>query len=914
MSASDGPTLTRNGSSRRFGHHNNELQLHLLVGLALLVGLLLPSIFAPFVLSGVMLPSLPSKIIFTVEGALVLGFAGGSVVGTIASQELAVAQSAAACSPPPASSTPPSGSTPLSMHSLDGWRAARGDGGVLAACLRRSSRIAPPSHNPAVHLLHYVAATIALVATAPRRRRSRGDAERNGGVDWLLPPRGGGWAAAAAFAVVDATEYAWWFLGLSWPLIRLGMATAALGTIASQYALTDREHHVVASPLALALLLRAVTISTIELIPVAPIIGLRAWANLLCGRAALDSLHANGVAGLLLRPLAFFRSASLRRACARALTYEAWQGARRDLDEHEGGAAWQRCHVSPFYDVRLVTTALETLRRVEAAAVASGDPSQLAELVVTLCNRSLASLDDPNNFRFPGIGAPAAVVALLQAMEAAIERICGTEWHGGGGGRGFGAAQKRAFVAAALHAHGRTALCLSGGGALALYHLGAVDELLRRGLLPEVISGTSGGAIIAGLLACRTDDELSTFIRGGELERVVATYPFFDDPLTSLRRLLSEGYAVEKTRFMAALHPLCGDLSFEEAFQRTGRLVSLSTSTVSLGSTLLLNHVVTPSVLVRSAIQASCALPGVMGPSTLLAKDASGNIVPFESGGLVFRDGSFQDDIPLKPLTQQFHCSRFVVSQANPHVVPFLDDPVAPCSPLYRLQRFLTNHVRSRLLRYAQASRLPSEVASIVNQNYCGGEKDVTCFPGLRFGDMTFRIFTMPSVSHLHVTMARGRQMVFPHLRRVAHLRQLESALERAADALAADAADRGARRTTSTGGTPIDRAPPPAWRHRLGVATTGGGKPPTTGAASPPRAMLPPLEPPGPAPQPRARPSPRRRRRRVTPSRAIGGNSCGEAPTRARRRWWRARRSPPRRRPPPGASQYRIQTYFILV
>ena len=89
-----------------------------------------------------------------------------------------------------------------------------------------------------------------------------------------------------------------------------------------------------------------------------------------------------------------------------------------------------------------MTTALETLRRVEAAAVASGDPSQLAELVVTLCNRSLASLDDPNNFRFPGIGAPAAVVALLQAMEAAIERICGTEWHGGGGGRGFGAAQK----------------------------------------------------------------------------------------------------------------------------------------------------------------------------------------------------------------------------------------------------------------------------------------------------------------------------------------------------------------------------------------------------------------------------------------------------------------------------------------
>ena len=30
MSASDGPTLTRNCSSRRFGHHNNELQLSLI--------------------------------------------------------------------------------------------------------------------------------------------------------------------------------------------------------------------------------------------------------------------------------------------------------------------------------------------------------------------------------------------------------------------------------------------------------------------------------------------------------------------------------------------------------------------------------------------------------------------------------------------------------------------------------------------------------------------------------------------------------------------------------------------------------------------------------------------------------------------------------------------------------------------
>ena len=36
------------------------------------------------------------------------------------------------------------------------------------------------------------------------------------------------------------------------------------------------------------------------------------------------------------------------------------------------------------------------------------------------------------------------------------------------------------------------------------------------------------------------------------------------------------------------MKPLCGDLTFAEAYARTGQLVNLSTSTPSLGSTRLL--------------------------------------------------------------------------------------------------------------------------------------------------------------------------------------------------------------------------------------------------------------------------------------------------------------------------------------
>ena len=97
----------------------------------------------------------------------------------------------------------------------------------------------------------------------------------------------------------------------------------------------------------------------------------------------------------------------------------------------------------------------------------------------------------------------------------------------------------------------------------------------------------------------------------------------------------------------------------------TGRLVNLSTSTPSLGSTLLLNHIITPSVLVRSAVQCSCAVPGVMRAGALLAKSADGAIVPFESAGVMFRDGSMQNDIPLRELASQFHATHFVVSQSQ---------------------------------------------------------------------------------------------------------------------------------------------------------------------------------------------------------------------------------------------------------
>jgi len=308
-----------------------------------------------------------------------------------------------------------------------------------------------------------------------------------------------------------------------------------------------------------------------------------------------------------------------------------------------------------------------------------------------------------------------------------------------------------------------------------MYHLGLVKELLAHGLLPAVVSGTSGGAIVAGLLACRTDEELPAFITEDVSTR--DGHRWFDDAWTCIRRLATDGVVVNKEAFLAALEPICGDLTFAEAFARTGRLVNLSTSTTSLGATLLLNHIVTPNVLVRSAIQASCALTGVMRPGTLLAKAPDGSIVPLESAGLLFRDGSFQSDIPMRELSAQFHATHFIVSQVNAHVAPFLYQRAEPCSWLARLQRFIVTDVRARLDKYAKAhDYLPTELQNLVAQEYVGRAEDVTIFPRLRLSDLTWRILRHPTAEDMRTFLEGGARMGWPHLHRL----QCQTLVERA--------------------------------------------------------------------------------------------------------------------------------------
>ena len=149
-----------------------------------------------------------------------------------------------------------------------------------------------------------------------------------------------------------------------------------------------------------------------------------------------------------------------------------------------------------------------------------------------------------------------------------------------------------------------------------------------------------------------------------------------------LYSFLKTGVLVQHDEFAACCSAYFGDITFQEAYERIGRVANINISVrahsgAGARGALLLNHITSPHVLIRTAVHASCCLPTVMHPTTLLAKNSNGAIVPFGKDEAEFIDGSFTADIPRQRLSELFHVTQNIVSQ-----VRAVRESCASCSPL----------------------------------------------------------------------------------------------------------------------------------------------------------------------------------------------------------------------------------------
>ena len=89
----------------------------------------------------------------------------------------------------------------------------------------------------------------------------------------------------------------------------------------------------------------------------------------------------------------------------------------------------------------------------------------------------------------------------------------------------------------------------------------------------------------------------------------------------------------------------------------------------------LLNYLTAPNVLIWSAIAASCSVPFIFSASEIMAKDPrTGQAQPWNASSQRWIDGSVDNDLPMAKLSELFNVNHFIVSQVNPHIVPFLGE------------------------------------------------------------------------------------------------------------------------------------------------------------------------------------------------------------------------------------------------
>lgn len=356
---------------------------------------------------------------------------------------------------------------------------------------------------------------------------------------------------------------------------------------------------------------------------------------------------------------------SLRRELYRHESYGDWLNAARVLDEYLGNQKWKKVDEYAYYDhltIRKLTRSLKAVR-VQVEGLSNGDADsavieELCSLLEACVKANFGGVENPRLYSEAYSGTKDLVQDYIDEVHACLRVVSDTRY-----------ARKQDKYNHFKHLDtnfGRTALCLSGGATFAYYHFGVVRALLDNQVLPSIITGTSGGALVAALVGTRTDDELKQLLIPALAHRIKACS---ESMPTWARRWWRTGARFDTMDWARQCSWFCrGSTTFREAYERTGRILNVSCVPSDPHSpTILANYLTSPNCVIWSAVLASAAVPGILNPVVLMTKKRDGSLAPY-SFGHKWKDGSLRTDIPVKALNLHFNVNFTIVSQVNPHI------------------------------------------------------------------------------------------------------------------------------------------------------------------------------------------------------------------------------------------------------
>lgn len=485
----------------------------------------------------------------------------------------------------------------------------------------------------------------------------------------------------------------------------------------------------------------------------------------------------------------------MEKAMDRCEAYEDWLKIAQRLDTYTHAEEWRHDDSSTLYDKDILIKRIKETERY----IRKGDVQGLIfKLRGGLIRDQYGKMDERLYVKAVS-GTKILIEKYNSTMVQALDYICDTD------DSIVPFEDKLSFFNETRHAYGHTALLLSGGAYLGYYHMGVFKSLWLQGLMPKIISGASAGSLMAAIIGTKDDEELrgifsramgaegidhyrrdyfkiSNVIKsewGRNLQHVIPrSLSYFTDPLLAF---IFDGKVInlDLDHLKEVVLENVGTYTFQEAFDRTGRIINITVAPSNqYDPPRLLNYLTAPHICVWSAAVASCAIPGFFDPCHLVVKEPAflnstktdsyseladaAELNPLSSSrfrsntnmmnvsedskrpkGLGYSDGSIESDLPMQQLSELFNVNHFIISQVNPHS-SFLSS-LSLRGRIYKsifhrilcgITQFLKEQCKSWLknigtLAHCYQNDLPlwsikRGFHSVLTQNYEGRENDIT--------------------------------------------------------------------------------------------------------------------------------------------------------------------------------------------
>jgi len=182
-------------------------------------------------------------------------------------------------------------------------------------------------------------------------------------------------------------------------------------------------------------------------------------------------------------------------------------------------------------------------------------------------------------------------------------------------------------------------LCLSGGGALGFAHIGVLQALIDNGIEPDIISGSSMGAIVGTLYAAGvTPAEMMQIIKDDRLYRVTRLITFWPT-------FWKSGWSDHST-----VLTLIKEMIAHNSFEGLQKKMFICVSNLNLAQW----EIKSSGNELNSWVSASASIPGVFEAH--------------EIDGTFYVDGSLLNNFPAQPLKEL--CSNIIGVDVLPHEAP----------------------------------------------------------------------------------------------------------------------------------------------------------------------------------------------------------------------------------------------------